>query len=119
MYSDLLNTTCMIYRLAGLTDYDFSVSDEGEISENWELKYTDVKCRLDRRMSISRRRMDGVVETGSNMLFIESDVDLIEGDRIYANGKFYNVSDVIPVDGMRDLHHKEVVIQIIDWTEIS
>lgn len=115
MYFDLLNTTCTIYRLQGFTDYDFSVSDEGEVNEAWGIAAENVVCRVDRAYSPSRRRGDGVVETGQKLLFVNSDVDIRDADRITVDNIYYVVEDSSIINGMRDAHHIECRINLIDW----
>jgi hypothetical protein len=114
-FIDLLNTTCTIYRLSGISGYDFSASTDGSVTESWEEVEADVRCRIDRSYERANRKSEGFVKAGSRSIYLPVGTDLRMGDRILANGVYYSVSDSDAISGMRDYHHIEGAIEIIDW----
>ncbi len=114
-YLDLLNKTCTIYRLSGISGYDFSASDEGNVTESWSEIASSVRCRIDRAYIRASRQSGGFVKTGSRSIYLPVGTDLRIGDRILVDGVYYSVSDSDIISGMRDDHHIESTIDIIDW----
>ncbi|MFW9928141.1 MAG: hypothetical protein ACFFD1_01990 [Candidatus Thorarchaeota archaeon] len=114
-YLDLLNRTCTIYRLSGIDDYDYSTSDEGEVTESWNSVSSDVRCRIDKPGFRGSRQQSGFIKAGSRRIFLPVETDLRLGDRLLVDGIYYSVSDSEVIDGMRDDHHIEGSIEIIDW----
>ena len=114
-YLDLLNTTCTIYRLSGISGYDFSASDEGNVDESWDTVTSGVRCRVDIPHFMARRQSAGFIKTGTRMLFLPVNTDLRLGDRVLVDGISYSVVDSSSIVGMRDNHHVEATIEIIDW----
>ncbi|MFX1253969.1 MAG: DUF3599 family protein [Promethearchaeota archaeon] len=114
-YLDLLNKTCTIYRLSGVDGYDYSASDEGEVTESWNSVLTDIRCRIDRPGFRAIREQSGLIKVGSRQIFLPVNTDIRLGDRLLVDGIYYKVSSVEPIEGMRDDHHVEGIIEIIDW----
>lgn len=107
---------CVIYRLQGFIDHDFSASDEGEVEENWGIVSFGTPCSYDLGPTATRRRTDGMTSLGSRKFYLEAEYDIRDGDRLSTNNCFYKVVDVEPIyDLRRDIHHYECQIEVIDW----
>jgi hypothetical protein len=116
LYTGLLNSQCSIFRLSGYTgSYDYSSSDFGEVDETWSLIYTGVRCRKDMSSTGTLRLTGGMIETGGTTFYFKSDQDVEDGDRIELASKLYLVNDVIEVEGLSSIHHKEARVQLVDW----
>ncbi len=115
MYDSLLNSTCKIERILGSENYDFSSSSYGEVDEIWDEIEGAEPCRLEVRSGITTaRRQDGLVEVGGTVLYVKLTANILEGDRITHNNKFYVVDSVSTIPGFDVDHHKEVSITRMD-----
>lgn len=116
MFLSIPEFYCNIYRLTGYTDHDFSLSEEGEVSEEWVLISSSTPCRYNINTKIVNRRPDGMVDSVRRNFFVENNVDIMNGDRVSVNSDFYKVIGVEPIyDMFNEIHHYECVIELIDW----
>ena len=113
MYNDMLNKTCTIYRSNSAEGYDFSLSEEGEVLEEFTV-VTSAPCRLDPAPTPRNRYTGGLIESGAQMLFVKPNTNIREHDRVGIEGRKFRVSAIREVYGMRNLHHLEVTLTLID-----
>lgn len=121
MIRDTFKHKCTIYRLQGFEGYDMSVSEEGEVTESWRIVVEDVACLFEPEDTPVHRRPGGMTDIGTHRLFIDKEADIRNGDRIYWSASetgeaFYEVKAAMPKrDMFMRLHHKEAILDHIDW----
>jgi|WetSurMetagenome_2_1015567.scaffolds.fasta_scaffold06367_6 hypothetical protein len=123
MFKDLLRQEeITIYRLQDLIGYDFSSSEEGEVSEEWRTVKNGVKARFRWEDGSFSRRADGIVDVGTHVCYVDANIDIRNVDRIYRpvgedGPNFFSVRMVKTVrDRHWKIHHKEIHLDNIDWT---
>lgn len=118
MYENFLSPVGKIYRLIDVTDYDFSESEEGEVTEQWELIAENVYCRVDRPSTSSARTPMGIVEAGEAVGFFLLTEDIRHQDRFYYNfsgaNEWYVVIDCTKIWGYDAYDHIETRISLMD-----
>ena len=113
MYNDLLNKTCNIYRMNAIDGYDFTLSEEGEVTESTTLIGSE-PCRLEPASTPRDRTEGGLLEMGAQTLFLKANSNIREHDRVEINNKWYRVSALREVYGLHDLHHYEATLTVVD-----
>lgn len=115
-FRGFLNETAQVFRLPSVDDYDFSVSEEGEVNESWTLQGT-VKCRTDRYRAPTNRLSGGLVESGQTMVFFLPTEDIQDSDRLIIEGNAYRVDDTMTIKRKNGrAHHIECLATVIDWS---
>lgn len=118
MYEDFLQPIGKIYRLVDVDEYDFTGSEEGEVSETWQLVAENVMCRVDRAATPTARAPGGLVQVGEPVGFFLVTEGIQNADRFYypffGVGTWYLVIDATPVLTMDGFHHIEARLVLMD-----
>jgi hypothetical protein len=115
-FRDLLRDRCTIYRLSGIDNYNFSTSEEGEVTEVWGTVAANVPCLYDHTSASVIRRSDGLVHNGAGNFFTSKDSGLITKDRLLLDDVYYTVEESDTTRGIiTGNHHIQAKIEVIDW----